>query len=334
MANAAALIRESIWRNREFRALPRQAQCTYMQLCSQKDLDCAGLLTLNVGLLAKGCDEVDHETICRDLETLEAHRFVIVDEETDEVFIRAYMRTAEVVKSPNVLKSALKSARLVASGKLRSEVAAELRRLHRADADKVADQIDPQANPSGTIRNPSRTLPELETLPEPSSTGTVTGLVLPTVVGNHSKNKSADHYVSNARDPHVRASNETFELATAERGSGLSAPVSIGATRLVATVIRNGIISDADRTILRIQTSKGLSQGRSDDDMAECLRIWLTKNHLGPHALLSCLTEVDKCKLNGHTMTGTEKSYAKLDEIDRKYSSPALTLVEQKEIND
>lgn len=168
MANGTALIRESIWRNREFRALPRAAQCTYVQLCSQKDLDCAGLLTLNIGLLAKCCNEIDQAAIENDLKTLEAERFVFVDHDTDELFVRSYMRTAEVVKSPNVFKSALKSAALVASPKIRAEVAAELRRLRRADADKVADRLNPLETHRDDGTNPSETLSKSETLPEPS----------------------------------------------------------------------------------------------------------------------------------------------------------------------
>lgn len=184
MANTAALIRESIWRNRDFRQLSRVAQCTYLQLCSQKDLDCAGLLTLNIGLLAKGCNEIDPDAIRADLTELEIDRFVFLDEDTDELFIRSYMRTAEVVKSPNIFKSALKSARMVESEKLKPEVAAELRRLHRAEADKVADLLDPYGTHRPDPTKGSGTLSKNETLPEPSSTGTVTGTRSPTVVGH------------------------------------------------------------------------------------------------------------------------------------------------------
>lgn len=184
MANTAALIRESIWRNKDFRRLSRNAQCTYLQLCSQKDLDCAGLLTLNIGMLAKGCDEVDQDAIRGDLKELETDRFVFIDDDTDELFIRSYMRTAEVVKSPNIFKSALKSARLVESEKLKPEVAAELRRLHRAEADKVADFLDPSGTHRPDPTKGSGTLPKNETLPEPSSTGTVTGTGSPSVVGH------------------------------------------------------------------------------------------------------------------------------------------------------
>lgn len=178
MTNGAALIKESIWRDKDFRKLPRVAQCAYCQLLSQKDLDCAGLLTLHIQFLAKGCDEMTAESLREDLETLESNRFVFFDEDTDELFIRAYMRTAQVVRSPNVFKSALKAAAMVTSPKLRVEVAAELRRLHRKEADAVADEL----NPPKPFPNPSETLPNGVTLSEPPRLGTGTGLVSPSVV--------------------------------------------------------------------------------------------------------------------------------------------------------
>lgn len=56
MANAAGLIHESIWRNPEWRYLSRGAQALYMQLLSQKEVDCAGVLPLQPAKWAKGCN--------------------------------------------------------------------------------------------------------------------------------------------------------------------------------------------------------------------------------------------------------------------------------------
>jgi hypothetical protein len=119
-----------------------------------------------------------------DLMQLEAKRFVFVDQDTDELFIRAYMRTAEVVKSPNIFKSALKSAKMVASAKLRVEVAAELRRLHRAEADKLADLLDPSGTHRPDPTKGSGTLRDSGRVSEPPSTGTVTVLGICSVVGS------------------------------------------------------------------------------------------------------------------------------------------------------
>lgn len=186
MVNAAGMLKESIWRDRDFRALPRNAQATYAQLISQKELDRAGMQPLQVAKWAKGCDALTDADIWSDLKVLEEHRFVFVDEDSDELFIRSYMRHCEITRYPNILKNALRCATLVASPKLRAELAAELRRLRKADATRVADQIDPYpGNGSETENNPSRTVPEplnrSETPTEPQGYGTGSGTVLPVV---------------------------------------------------------------------------------------------------------------------------------------------------------
>lgn len=188
MANSAGMLKESIWRDKDFRALPRTAQATYAQLISQKELDRAGMLPLQISKWVKGCDEMTETSLRDDLKILEARRFIFIDEDTDELFIRSYMRHSEVTKYPQYLKAALRCAGMVGSEFLRAELAAELRKLRRADASKLADEL----NPSGTVPEPSRhgaeTVPEpcpnpsgtvnpSGTLPEPSGVGERVGVV-------------------------------------------------------------------------------------------------------------------------------------------------------------
>ncbi len=177
MANAAGMLKESIWRDKDFRDLPRTAQATYAQLISQKELDRAGIQPLQVSKWTKGCTTLTEADFWDDLKVLEAHRFVYIDEDTDELFVRSYMRHCEVARYPNILKNALRCAGMVASEKLRHELAKELRRLRKADADRVADTIEPAdfkpeiENGSETQSNPSETVPETVpsglTVPEP-----------------------------------------------------------------------------------------------------------------------------------------------------------------------
>lgn len=211
MANAAGMLKESVWRDKDFRALPRTAQATYCELISQKDLDRAGMQPLQVSKWAKGCDEITDADIWADLKMLESRRFVFVDEDTDEVLIRSYMRHAEVARYPNILKNALRCATLVASEKLRHELAKELRRLRKADAERVADAIEPadyiepEPNPSETISNGSRTVPEgfngSGTLTEPQGYGSRSGSVtfVDGQVGKAAENSRTDETA--ATDP-------------------------------------------------------------------------------------------------------------------------------------
>jgi hypothetical protein len=165
MANAAAFIQESIWRDRHWRRLSRSSQALYLQLLSQKELDCAGILPLQPNKWAKGCCDLTVEQVWADLEELQRELFVFFDAETDEAFVRTYIRNSNVIKVPNMMKSALRAALLVGSEVIRPLLADELRATGREDAITVADQINPSGTPpeplgKGSKSNPSGTLSE------------------------------------------------------------------------------------------------------------------------------------------------------------------------------
>lgn len=188
MANAAALINEGLWRrDKEFQKVPRLAQCTFCQVLSQKDLDTAGVLTLHLELLAKACSELTEEQLRWDFAELEKRRFLFVDYDTDEVFIRSYVRRVSV-KNQNSWRSVPKNARLVGSEKIRHELAVELRRLRLTDATLLADEIDPLSTPSGPGRNGVSTPSEPGTPSGPCRDGDssvqVPVLVSPSVVSS------------------------------------------------------------------------------------------------------------------------------------------------------
>lgn len=178
--NKGGFIQESIWRNPEFRALPRSAQATYCQLITQKEIDKAGMLPYQPTKWVKGCDDMSLSDLLSDLKVLEAARFIIVDEDTDEVLARSYMRNAGVTAIPNVLKNALKSAALVESPTCRRALAEELRRIGKPGCADVANTIDPgpESEPDhptdGTVpegfpngsRTVSKPFPKGLTLPE------------------------------------------------------------------------------------------------------------------------------------------------------------------------
>lgn len=161
MANGAALIREALWRDQDFRALPRTAQCLYLQLLSQKDLDCAGVLTLNRDVLVKGCSEMTLADLNYDLKMLCQTRFTVVDSDSDEVLIRSYVRLVSVL-SPNAWKAAKVHALRVHSQEIRLMLASELRRLGRPDATDLATTITAGCTPSESHPDP---------IPTPSERG-------------------------------------------------------------------------------------------------------------------------------------------------------------------
>lgn len=175
MANAAGFIQESIWRDEHWRELSRTAQTLYLQLLSQKELDCAGVLPLQPNKWAKGCDELTIEQVWADLNELQENRFVYFDTDTDEAFVRTYMRNSNVARVPNMRKSAARAALLVGSSIIKPLLATELRALGYAECAEAADQIDPSGRVSEPFRNGSK-LTLSKPLPEPTGVGVGVGL--------------------------------------------------------------------------------------------------------------------------------------------------------------
>ena len=201
MPNAAAMIYESIWRDGDWRKLSRSAQCLYVQLLSQKELDCAGLLPLQPTKWAKGCDEMTVEQLWADLDELQDHRFAFYDVDTDEVLIRTQVHKPFIIKGPKTRESALRAAKLCASPALRAVLSAELRATGLPDFVAAAEDLDPsqppETNPTDRVSkpypNPIETLSggyPIDTPSIPPGTGTGTGL---THLGNNSRGEERPH---------------------------------------------------------------------------------------------------------------------------------------------
>lgn len=184
MANAAGMIYESIWRDPDWRRLSRGAQALYMQLLSQKELDCAGILPLQPEKWATGCQGLSVEQVWGDLNELQDARFVFYDTGTYEALIRTHVRNSNVPKVPNMRKSAIRSACLVGSQRLREVLAVELRASGRADFVAAADEINPSPTVTEPLANPSESNPS-GTLPEPTGVGMGMGMGV-THLGNYS----------------------------------------------------------------------------------------------------------------------------------------------------
>lgn len=154
----------SIWSDDDFRARGPLAQWLYMLLVSQPDLTHAGTLRLSVRRWAACSTGATVDDVHAALKDLDNHRFVIVDEDTDEVLVRSYLRRNEVWKQPNLFKLALRQVALIQSRRLRAALRSELLRL-------PTEPPDPKAQPGvATMLAEARafalTLPE-ESHPEP-----------------------------------------------------------------------------------------------------------------------------------------------------------------------
>lgn len=165
MARDHARILCRIWEDAEFRACSPEAQRLYFLLLSQPTLNHAGVIGLTLRRWARCCDKTEISDLEGALAELEAARFLAIDEDTEEVLIRSFIRNDGVAQQPNVLKTALLEAAAVASARLRAVLAGELRRLpakpedtpkmRYPDPHAVADVIDPGPVPDPPKSNPS-----------------------------------------------------------------------------------------------------------------------------------------------------------------------------------
>lgn len=161
MAREHGRLLSSIWRDPDFRARTAEAQRLYAVLISQGIVNNAGILPLQISKWAKASDHTTEQDVYDALVELFDHRFVYFDEDTEETFIRSFIRNDGVLKQPNIFKNALRCAGSVESPFLRAALAVELRRLRRDDAASVASDLDPNETAEEVISK------ALETLPEP-----------------------------------------------------------------------------------------------------------------------------------------------------------------------
>src|SRR5690349_15986504 len=106
MPREHARVLTSIWDDRDWNALTRDEQWMYELLLSQRNLEQSGLLDLTAGRWARLARDTTAADIRRLLRSLEQARFVVVDEDTEEVFVRALIRRDGVLETPNIMKAA------------------------------------------------------------------------------------------------------------------------------------------------------------------------------------------------------------------------------------
>ena len=163
MARSFGRLFASIWDDEDFRAVPVPGRLMYAFLVSQPDLDHAGVIPLRERRWSHDLAlPVSDITEC--IKGLSASRFVVVDEDTEELLVRSLIRRDEIWKQPNVFKSAASSAVAVKSAAIKNALLGEIRRLDLGGAsreiqrirDELATLLEPFGNPSPTPPEPSQ----------------------------------------------------------------------------------------------------------------------------------------------------------------------------------
>lgn len=118
-----------IWRDKKFRALSRDAQWAYFMLGTQPDITAAGLLSLTVKRWSGYASDATPDALSDALSELASKRFVIIDEHTEELLVRAFVKWDGGLSNRNRRPVVLDAVHAIASPELRGVMAYELRDL-------------------------------------------------------------------------------------------------------------------------------------------------------------------------------------------------------------
>ncbi|MFC8009106.1 hypothetical protein [Streptomyces cinereoruber] len=129
MARGHGRILTSIWEDADFLALGEREQRLYLFLISQPNLNHAGLLDLTLrrwSRKARGLTSAELEKL---LQALEETRFVVMDEDTEELLIRSFIRNDGVWRMPKVMGAAVSGALEISSKHLQRALLDEMDRI-------------------------------------------------------------------------------------------------------------------------------------------------------------------------------------------------------------
>lgn len=136
MARSEARVFTSIWSDPAFTALKPTVQRCYMFLLSQPDLSLAGVLPLRrKGWAHNTAEGLTEAALRRDLDALTTAGFIIVDEDTEELFVRSLVRRDRVLRAPKLIKPLAAAVGLIKSAAIKESLLGE---LERARGEEVA----------------------------------------------------------------------------------------------------------------------------------------------------------------------------------------------------
>src|SRR5690606_6021511 len=146
----------------------------YFQLISSPTMNLAGVADWRPKRLAALSADATAATIQANADELAAHGYDVIDDDTEEILVRPFVRHDRLIATPDIAARMVKDYAGVASERLRGVIVHELCRLRGDDPDmsgwSVAGKllthpaIDPSVMPS---RNPSG-MPSVEASGNPS----------------------------------------------------------------------------------------------------------------------------------------------------------------------
>lgn len=143
MARSYGQIMSAIWKDQEFRALSGAAQRIYLMLVTQADISSAGTLPLTVRRWAAYAADTTPDALSDALSELVAKRFVVLDESTEELLVRTFVKWDGGFGNEKRRRAITAAANAVTSPVIGAALAAELDALGvgHSIADAVWDAL-------------------------------------------------------------------------------------------------------------------------------------------------------------------------------------------------
>lgn len=129
MARTHAAIRLDIWGDDDWRNLSMGAQYLYMHLLASPTLNYAGVADWRPARIAGMSGGTTRQMLEAAAVELEAALFIIVDDETEEVLIRSFLKHDGLLQKPNVAKAMVAAYTKTVSATLRGVIVFELNKL-------------------------------------------------------------------------------------------------------------------------------------------------------------------------------------------------------------
>lgn len=130
MARDRANINTNIWTDTHWRTLTRDQHWLYMMLLTHTELSYAGVTDWRPGRLMQFAAGTSRHDIERIGHELQSERFIFIDEDTEEVMIRSFIRHDGLLKNPKITVSMVNAYGAIASNKIREVFIHELIRMH------------------------------------------------------------------------------------------------------------------------------------------------------------------------------------------------------------
>lgn len=129
MPREYAKVKAGIWQDDDFRALPFHAQHLYFVILTDPELSYAGVTDWRPKRLLPRASGWTINTLEAAAATLVDQRLLIIDEDTEEVLVKSFLRHDGVMMHNKLCVSAMNSYAAVASNLLRGVIVHELQRL-------------------------------------------------------------------------------------------------------------------------------------------------------------------------------------------------------------